>query len=70
MVELFIKHGADVNLLDDGKCLRWTPYICRGGTALHWAVRLGKKSISSLIISKDTDWRLMIFGIYRTHGVC
>lgn len=51
--EFFIKHGADLNLTDNGKCLRWTPYICRGGTALHWAVKLGKKPISSLTIFKN-----------------
>lgn len=56
MGEFLIKHGADVNLSDDGNCLRWTPYICRGSTALHWAVGVGKKrSISSLTIFKDIN---------------
>lgn len=40
MVEKLIKNGADVNIADGGNCK--TINLCRGGTALHWAVNFGE----------------------------
>lgn len=45
MVDKLIKNGANVNLADGGNCK--TSNLCRGGTALHWAVNFGNWSIIS-----------------------
>lgn len=67
MAEKLIRSGTDVNIVDEAKCERNVAHLCRGGTALHWAVKLGKKTKGNFAVFKRRQIYQLTIRIHRTN---